>query len=398
MMTQMKILNRDSIQTPLKGKSRPWVLLSIVAFAAFFGIAYHLAGSDFLDSWTGSKTQISSTPRQGESSPPFESGDVSGGQPKGRSVYSAEFKRRIEKLKAEFLSAQRLQDPSEQNTALERCLAGLSPEAAAVLLAAMSPDELSGNASQRLFDLWATADPKIALTWAESMTDSATRQSFMNVAAIRWATKNFTEAVEWARSLSQGYTRSEILASIAQEALGTHPNEVLRFARELPEGPASTELIARASGAWANQDRDGAVKWARDIQDANLRQQVFEQIAIAAAAKDLQAGANIALNEMELGIQQDRALVTIAQQWAREDPEMASSWIRQFPDDYFGQDAAEALISTWAWKDLAAAGNWLSSLPNSRLRNRAILAYARILRHSDIPSAERWESSITHIP
>jgi hypothetical protein len=230
------------------------------------------------------------------------------------------------------------------------------------------------------------------------MTDLTTRQSFMNVAATRWATKNFTEAVEWARSLSEGDTRSKILASGALEALGIYPVEVLRFAKELPEGPASTELIARASGAWANQDRDGAVKWARDIQDANLRQQVFEQIAIAAAAKDLQAGANIALNEMEPGAQQDRAVATIARQWAREDPEMASSWIRQFPDDYLGQDTAEALISTWAWKDLAAAGNWLPSLPNSHSRNRAILAYARILRHFDIPSAERWESSGTHIP
>jgi hypothetical protein len=147
MMTKIKTLNRDSIQARPKGKSRPRVLLSIVALAAFSARAYHLAGSDFLDSWTGSKTQISSTPRQGKSSPPFESGDVSGSQPKGRSVDSAEFKRRIEKLKAEFLTAQSIQDPSEQNTALERCLAGLSPEVAAALLAAMSPSELTGNAS-----------------------------------------------------------------------------------------------------------------------------------------------------------------------------------------------------------------------------------------------------------
>ncbi len=383
----------------MKSHNRQKLFISaILSLVALITIAYKLTHSGMTELWVDFGNQIPSALSHGDAHSSSLSRNASSTEVSAQSLDSPVTKQHLETLKAELFAAQSIEDPSEQNNAFERCMAGISPEIAAALLSSMMPDELGGIAAQRLFDRWATANPKTAMEWAQSLADSKTSQPFMDVAAIRWATTNLAEAAAWARNLPEGDSRSAVMEAISQEAIRIDPIEALRLARELPEGPGSADLFVRASGEWAHQDREGAVEWARQIQDINLRQQVFEQIAIVASAKDLQAAANIALHDMAHGAQQDRALVSIVQRWVQEDPAVASSWVSQFPDDSLGQDAAETLVNLWAQADLKASGDWLSSLPPSQLRNRAVLAYSRVLRLTDAPAAERWESLITHAP
>lgn len=351
-----------------------WAILSLVVLVA---ITYRLSHSSDPKSWLGSENQTSSSDIKLAAHVTSTSHGASHSRRGSQTFESTLTQRRLEKLKAEFFAAENIEDPSAQNDALERCMAGISPEIAAALLSSMMPDELNRIAAQRLFDRWATADPKVAMEWAQRLADSASRQAFMTVAALRWATANLAEAAAWARNLSEDESRSAIMAAIGQEAIRSDPMEALRLARELPEGPLSADLYVRASGEWAHQDRDSAVEWARQIQDMNLRQQVFEQIAIVASAKDLQAAANIALHDMAPGAQQDRALVSIVQRWVQEDPAVASSWVSQFPDDSLGQHAASILIETWATTGLEAAGKWLSTLSPGMLRTQGVQVYSQ---------------------
>ncbi len=311
---------------------------------------------------------------------------------------SALTEQRTESLKQMLLSAQAIENPSEQNAALNRCLAGVTPEKAADVLNSMAPDEVKGIAAHRLFDLWATSEPRLAMGWVHAELDSITRQIFMNLAALRWAAMDLPEAATWARDLPEGDSRIAMIMAIGQEATQRDPREALRLASELPESIASSELIASAAAEWAVIELSSSLEWALQIENLHLRQQVIEQIALASSTHDLRTAASIALQQMTPGMQQDRALVSIIQRWVSHDPEIASSWVSQFPDDSLGQDAVENLINVWANQDDVAAGKWLSALLPSRMKNAGILAYSRMLERTDAELANRWACSVTYIP
>lgn len=341
--------------------------------------------------------QIPSARSQGdfEIRPARRSGTGSRGMPGEIDHAAAAAERRWQELRAVFLAAEALGDALEQEAALSRCMEGMTPEMAATLLAALRPEELKGEAAQRLFDHWASAKPGEAAGWAQNQADPQTRQSFLNVAAVRWAASDLSEAVGWARGLPEGEGRTQIMAAVGSEAVRSDPLEALRLGVELPAGAAQADLICRAAAEWAGTDRDGAMEWAEQIEDKNLRQQVTAQVVVASAEQDPAGAATIALQQMFPGEEQDRAVVSIVQRWVQTDPAVAAAWVSEFPEGAVGRDAMDNLVNLWADRDLVASGNWLLTLPAGAMRNTGVLAYSHVLRRTDAPLAEQWAASVT---
>ncbi len=316
----------------------------------------------------------------------------------GFSPATAAGKRPLEDLRAAFLAAEALESTMEQDAALKRCMEGLAPEMAANLLAILKPEELKSGGAGRLFDYWATANPKDAAAWAQGQGDVETRQSFLNVAALRWAVTDLKEATTWARSLPAGDTKTEIMAAVGSEAVRSDPFEALRLGFELPAGAAKTNLLRRAASEWAVKDRDSAVQWAQQIEDKDLRQLVTEQVAVASAEQDPVGAATIAMQQMVPGTEQDRAVVSIIQRWVQTNPEHAAAWVREFPQCQLGRDAMDNLVNLWTDKDLVASGDWLLTLPAGELRNVGILAYSRALERTDAEFARKVALPANRVP
>lgn len=312
-------------------------------------------------------------------------------RPKAAPLSPAEAERqRWERLRAMFLNAQSIEDTMEQSEALDRCMKDITPEVAALLLVEFKPEDLKGSGAQRLFDHWASANPSEAATWAQSQGDAETRKSFLSVAAMRWTVVDLKAAATWARSLPEGSGRAEIMAAVGSEAVRSDPLEALLMGFELPASAAQANLILRAAAEWAATDRDNAVEWAKRIEDKGLRQQVTAQIVVASAEADPLSAATMALQQMTPGEEQDRAVVSIVQRWVQTDPELASTWVRGFPDGALGRDAVDNLITLWAARDSVASGKWLLTLPAGELRDTGLLAYSRALARTDEAFAQRW--------
>ena len=189
--------------------------------------------------------------------------------------------------------------------------------------------------------------------------------------------------------MPEGKAREEIMAAVGSEAVRSDPLEALLMGFELPASAAQADLIRRAAAEWAATDRDNAVAWAQQIKDQGLRQLVTEQIVVASAEADPLSAATIALQQMTPGVEQDRALVSIVQRWVQTDPDLASSWVREFPGGELGRDAIDNLINLWATRDSAASGKWLLTLPAGELRNTGLLAYSRALERTDAALVNR---------
>ncbi len=95
----------------------------------------------------------------------------------------------------------------------------------------------------------------------------------------------------------------------------------------------------------------------------------------------------LVVNELEGGIEQDRAAVAIVQRWAQNSPGAAAAWVSQFADGPLRDAAAQNLLVVWTAKDAEAAGKWLHELPNGPLRDIGLAAYAQALAGRDRISA-----------
>jgi hypothetical protein len=294
-----------------------------------------------------------------------------------------------------FLAAQALEDPLQQQAAFEQCMEGMTPQMARSLLNGFDPENLKGAAAQRLFDHWATTNPRDAAAWAQCQGDPETCRCFLTVAALRWAAIDLKEAAAWGQSLPEGSLQTEIMTAMASEAVRADPVEALRLAADLPISNAQSDLVCRAAAEWALSDLDSVLTWTGQIKDENLKQRVIEEIAVASADQDSAGAAQIVLEQMSPGMGQDRAIVSIVQRMVQTDPAGASAWVSQFPNDSLGVDSIDNLVNLWAKQDPAAPSEWLLTLPEGALRNAGALAYSHILKRTDAELAERWTQFLT---
>ena len=359
-------------------------------------IACTVAGLSIV-TWQSSKQTLPISENKNSEAPGIErSGTASRVNPRELTSAARQHQeKKFARLRAAFLAGSGITDPIEKEAALKQSVEGLSPEMAAALLASLNRDELKCDAAQRLFELWATAKPSEAAVWAQGLADLATLTAFVKLAALRWASFDLSNSVAWARALPDGELRTEIIAAIGFEAVRSATPVALNLAAELPAGQAQADLILRATAEWAYTDQHGVMQWAQQIKDSDLRLLATEQIAVASAEKDPIGAANIALQQMSPGAEQDRALVCIVQRFVQTDPVAASAWVSGFPANALGRDAIDNLVNIWAHRDLVASGNWLSSLPSGGLRNAGVLAYSRVLAQTDPASAQRWASSVS---
>lgn len=365
--------------------------VSVVFVAVVFGVAKFYIGSPRppQDRHTPAVIVMGNTPLSASARKRVHTKDKAGHE------VSKFVKRSHESLSNRLRDLDAIENPSEKCAALQDFLHGIKAESAAGLLASMGLDQLDGDIAHLLFDRWAMSHPQAAMAWAQARHDPRMSLHFMRLAALRWTATNLLEAVGWVHSLADGSVRVEMISTVGHEVVRIDPIEALRLASELPEGDSKAEIMSRAAGEWAVSDLAGSVEWALRIEEGKLRQQILERIVIVVAAQDLQAAANLTLQHMAQGPEQDRALVSIVQQWAQVDPVVASSWVSQFPDDLLGRDAVEVMVNLWARRDPIASREWLSSLPFGRTRNAAVLAYSRVIELTDAELAKRWELSVT---
>jgi hypothetical protein len=192
-----------------------------------------------------------------------------------------------------------------------------------------------------LLSRWATYSPAEAAAWALSMPSGAAREAAINQVALAWFATDPQAAWGWASGLEAGATRDAALISLAYELSRNEPALAFERSGSLPEGPARTQLIEHAVANWAVADPQAALAQVREIGDGALRNSALGRLATSWAESDPQAAATLAADAMEPGPAQERAVASIVQRWAQQDPDGAKAWVATFPDGPMKQNALE---------------------------------------------------------
>jgi hypothetical protein len=287
---------------------------------------------------------------------------------------------------AELLAALEVEtDEDRRAAALERAVNSIAAADFPAVLDSFLPDNrpVAVEWRQLLVRRWAEGDAPAAGAWAASLPAGPASSTALAQVALAWADADLAGAGNWLQTLSAGEGRQSATLALAGEAARTEPATALALAAVLPPSPERDDLLIYAVSQWAGVDPAAAAAWTQSTSDAALRERLIGAVAVASAKQDGNTAANLAVQSLPGGAEQDRAIVAIVQRWAQTAPQTAAGWVAQFPETPVRASAMQNLIALWTAQDSVAAGSWLLQLPGSSSRSAGFATYSAALAERD---------------
>jgi hypothetical protein len=258
-----------------------------------------------------------------------------------------------------------------------------TPSALEQLLSVSTPAAI--ELCDRLVRHWAEVNPAQAAQWSASVADSATRSAVMTQVAVAWANSDIKAATGWISSLRMDQPTADATIALSYEVARTEPLIALETAGRLAPSHERDEALVFALNQWVASDVAGARDWAFSLPASDLRQRLIAAVSTTGAQENAQASAELAATQLEPGADQDRAAVSIVQQWAQTVPEAAAAWVEEFPEGTLRTIAAENLAAIWTVRDPQTAAHWIDTLPRGSLREAAIRGAAQVVPQALTP-------------
>jgi hypothetical protein len=242
---------------------------------------------------------------------------------------------------------------------------------------------------------WAESSPHAAAEWAGRLPEGPTAIEALTQISIAWANTDLPGAVAWVKSLPENSVKPSALLNLAYEAARVEPLTSMELAIMVPTSTERDNLLVHAVSQWAAAAPGEATGWVETVPDTALRQRLLAEISISVANQNGAAAANLALNLLQPGEEQDRTVVGVVQRWAESSPRSAADWLSQFPDTPVRQIAMENLVTLWTAQDTIGAASWLRALPESSLRRAGWNAYAQAVQQQGPLGASPLETTPT---
>ncbi len=146
-----------------------------------------------------------------------------------------------------------------------------------------------------------------------------------------WADTDAAAAIQWAVGIPDERLKNELINAIGNEIATANPRLALSFAGSFSSRDKMAEYVTQIAQGWASRDPSGAGAWASHIEDRKLRDDVQGAIAIEMAQLEPKAAAEYVASQMTEGEAQNRNAITVALRWAYMDPPAAKAWANDFP-------------------------------------------------------------------
>jgi hypothetical protein len=157
--------------------------------------------------------------------------------------------------------------PLQTQTAISvaRKLAEQEPTAALSWSQTLTSDALRQSALNNVLDLWSAKNPGDSAQFVAQMTAGPDQDVVVNHLAHNLATANSQDAIQWAEALDSASARNAALVSIASGWAESDPVAATRWAQTLPiDSPARAEALNAAFSYWLLLDSAAAQSFAGD--------------------------------------------------------------------------------------------------------------------------------------
>lgn len=208
---------------------------------------------------------------------------------------------------------------------------------------------------------WASAQPEIAMKWAEGQTEPREQQAATRTVFGGWAANATESAVAWLEKQPDSKLKTE-LAEVAVRELakqGSH-DKALDWIEKLAP-PEQRMLASDVANLLAQSDPKTAARWLARIEPDDDIAHTFGHVAECWAEKDYQGAAKWVAT-LPAGIIKDSAVGRFAAAVAAHDPVVAAEWAMTVQDADLRTRAVSAVYFDWAKRDRVSAIRWAKSV------------------------------------
>jgi len=275
-------------------------------------------------------------------------------------------------------------DPMEKEEKMLRWIEEIALEDISSAIDFLRESEISDPVGRdlevRLVRAWVKQDPVAASTWVNRHPHAGQQKELVKAVAIQWSNQDFWSAIQWVSELEDDDEWALAQRSLSYEAVRMDPITALTLAGDLEPDQARDNLVVHAAGEWAIEDPEAARAWAMQIENEGLRDRVLSTVAKSMGSSDPIAAATLAVNALAPGRLQNDTILSITQQWSRNDPESVWNWIKYFPSGELRQTALENLVQQQLDYDLPTTYSWINTLAPGKNRVELIAIYRELLK------------------
>jgi hypothetical protein len=288
-------------------------------------------------------------------------------------------------------------NPLTRKLAFSKMLASLTPENAAMMMAAMKANRADGQQWNLFHYAWGSKDPAGAFAFAETL-NGGQKSQFLTQALPGWASKDPNGAIAWLEGLKDGDEknrfRSSLVGGLADHDINAATAYVMQ--RVAANDKQAGEFLQTVTGeALRKMGPEGAAAWGDGLAEGPLKGGALDQIADSFAERDPKAAAAWA-TKYATGEYATRVIEEVGDNWAERDPRAALAWLGSLQDGKGRSEGTYSALREWTQRDPMAASKYLSAMPASPSKDYAVSGFANSLAREDPESAVIWAKTITN--
>ncbi len=223
------------------------------------------------------------------------------------------------------------------------------------------------QASRRILQGWADANPRDALEWVTTQHGVDPRTEWLRGDALM-RNLGYQQPTPEAASLVWSLpTAIQQRAALTELLRPLTPADRIDYLAAMQADPASgansKTVVPMLVGEWAKVSPRETAEWVRGLTDPSA------------------------------AIDATRVLVG---SWQRTAPAETIDWLRSGPDPVVASQQARSVLRNWASRDTIESGRWLAPQVPDPAMDRMVLDYVRTLRLTDPAVAKIWADNITN--
>lgn len=216
------------------------------------------------------------------------------------------------------LPARRHTAPVHDPASIAAALGSADREKAATALEVLLPD-------------LAKRDVAAAAELARGLDPWAQRQQAILFIAGAWADSDPDAGARWCRSLADAEEQLHCLRALCNRLATIDPARAMALVEERG-GTDSGVLAQDIMQQWPRKDLKAAMAWVENQRDPELKDSLWNHLALSLAEIDPRQAANLAAERISSEKIQDEAVISVLHQWSLKDRKAAAEWVELFPE------------------------------------------------------------------
>jgi hypothetical protein len=270
------------------------------------------------------------------------------------------------------------------------------PHAAAQWLEA-NPGKVNRDmVAHRFASRYGAVNPVEALSWAQRIESAASARhrdlTLVGLVLTGYAEESPEDALRLALGLDAGEQRNAAVGAVLGAIARRDPGYAMAHLDKLPKGQQRSNAILNMAMQVSRSDPRAAVEWIKTAEEEGNDNEHGRSLVSALGHVLADSDPETAMSLTEQIPEKARGdwIVAVAAAYARQDPEAALRWARQYQNDPAYPRMTSELAGLVADSDPQMAMDFASSVLDARERDRTIARVVEQVSHQDPALAARW--------